>query len=233
MAKILLIETATDVCSVAIANDGEVIALMESGQTASHSAVLTNFIAACTEKAGLHLTSLDAIAISGGPGSYSSLRVGASTAKGMAYALDKPLIAVDTLYSLAARVIARENGPFFVAPMLDARRNEVWTALYDHEGMQIAENQPLILDGNALTEWLTQMGVKPQDKVLLAGNGVLKVQENGYAYQAEDVRCSAVSMAAIADQYFREQKWVDTAYYEPFYMKPPNITTPKKQFLSD
>ena len=155
MAKILLIETSSEVCSVALAVNGSVIALVEDLQTSQHVALLTVQINTCCEKAGIQLAALDAVALSRGPGAYTSLRVGASVAKGICYALGKPLIAVDTLKALALASREQEhitdasaNVTNVLVPLLDARRQEVWLGIYDTDLRELAPAQPLVLENN-------------------------------------------------------------------------------------
>ncbi|MBK9338917.1 MAG: tRNA (adenosine(37)-N6)-threonylcarbamoyltransferase complex dimerization subunit type 1 TsaB [Lewinellaceae bacterium] len=182
MAKILLIETATEVCSAAIAVDGQVVALAEDLNQPNHAARLTLLIRECTQHAGIGLADLDAVAVSRGPGSYTSLRTGASVAKGICYALDKPLLAVDTLQALAAaslqKMAAQNSGEsLLLAPMIDARRMEVWTALYDAHLCEVAPAQPLILENNLFYIFCqTVRGNTSSDRCIVSGNGVKKSQ---------------------------------------------------------
>ena len=180
MAKILLIETSSEVCSAAISVDGKVVALSENLETQSHAALLTLQIRECCETAGIPLAQLDAVALSRGPGAYTALRVGASVAKGICYALDKPLIAVDTLLALAyASRIQYPNIPIsqypntqIFVPMLDARRQEVWLAVYDSELREIAAAQPLILENNLFEAFVSEMAYGVEvGGIILAGNG--------------------------------------------------------------
>ena len=235
MARILLIETATDVCSAAIAVDGRVVALEEEISTLQHAALLTLQVAACVRQAGIPLATLDAVALSWGPGSYTALRVGASVAKGICYALDKPLIAVDTLAALAqaSRQEVQHDeqpGTLFV-PMLDARRQEVWMAVYDQDGLQLAPAQPLIMENflfeDFIGEYITH---RPGSRLVFAGNGMHKlrnVPKFAKAVFSSIKNCSAVYLAALAERFFQDSDFQPLAYFEPFYMKPPNITVPK------
>ncbi|MFN0015583.1 MAG: tRNA (adenosine(37)-N6)-threonylcarbamoyltransferase complex dimerization subunit type 1 TsaB [Saprospiraceae bacterium] len=246
MARILLIETATDVCSTAIAVDGTVVALAEALDQPNHAATLTLLIEACTRQAGIPLANLDAVAVSRGPGSYTSLRVGAAVAKGICYALDKPLIAVDTLLALASASMRDQgtgrtsdgpgvNNPLFYMPMLDARRKEVWTAVFDHSLREVMPAQPLILEHDLFQYFLQNApGVKPTGLLVLSGNGAKKIS-NGPVFEnavfSEPQVCSASHLAIIAEVCFQNVDFQDTAYFEPFYMKPPNITISKKMTM--
>lgn len=238
MAKILLIETSTEVCSAAISVDGNIVALAENPEAPSHAALLTLQIETCSQKAGIPLAQLDAVALSGGPGAYTSLRVGAAVAKGICYALGKPLIAVDTLLALAHAT--REKGAraytgadktsFLFVPLLDARRQEVWLAIYDSDLLEIAPAQPLILENNSFEMFiLEKAGNLAGSGVILAGNGMEKLRNgrfSGNTLFSELTKCSAGYLASLAEQNFQNNDFKDIAYYEPFYMKPPNITTP-------
>ncbi len=236
MSRILLIETASEVCSAAIAVDGIVVAQVEDLHAASHAALLTLQIDACSKAAGLPLASLDAVAVSNGPGAYTSLRVGASVAKGICYALDKPLIAVDTLLALAgaAKHWYAKDGKHAAhavyVPALDARRQEIWTALYDANLQLLAPAQPLILENNSFEMYLRQ-GSTPDVSAcaVIAGNGAEKIRSGGNFETAvffSEIKCAAIHLAEFAAQYFQNSDFQNVAYFEPFYMKLPNITKP-------
>lgn len=235
MAKILLIETSSEVCSTAIAVDGQVLALSELTETPSHAAVLTLQIQACVEQSGITLAELDAVAISKGPGSYTALRVGASVAKGICYALDKPLLAVDTLKSLAmaAKNAEKDVTPAdLYVPMLDARRQELWLALYDEQLQELSPAQPLILENNSFENYVRDnIGNRTFARIVLSGNGVVKAGNARISEQAvisSVKKCSAAYLTVLAEQAFQVADFQDIAYFEPFYMKPPNITTPAR-----
>ncbi|MFN0176162.1 MAG: tRNA (adenosine(37)-N6)-threonylcarbamoyltransferase complex dimerization subunit type 1 TsaB [Saprospiraceae bacterium] len=251
MAKILLIETSSEVCSAAISVDGRVVALSEKLETQSHAALLTLQIRECCEIAGIPLAQLDAVALSRGPGAYTALRVGASVAKGICYALDKPLIAVDTLLALAYAsrleigvgesnvqypisqypISQYRNSPIFV-PMLDARRQEVWLAVYDAGLREIAAAQPLDLNNNLFEDFISEKaGVTGGGGIVLAGNGMEKIRSGGFLEKikfSEIKKCSAGNLSVLADQIFQNADFQDIAYFEPYYMKAPNITTSAK-----
>ncbi|MBN8678963.1 MAG: tRNA (adenosine(37)-N6)-threonylcarbamoyltransferase complex dimerization subunit type 1 TsaB [Chitinophagales bacterium] len=235
MAKILLIETSSEVCSAAIAVDGQVLALSELTETPSHAAVLTLQIQACVEQSGITLAELDAVAISKGPGSYTALRVGASVAKGICYALDKPLLAVDTLKALAmaAKNAEKDVTPAdLYVPMLDARRQELWLALYDEQLQELSPAQPLILENNSFENYVRDnIGNRTFARIVLSGNGVVKAGNARISEQAvisSVKKCSAAYLTVLAEQAFQVADFQDIAYFEPFYMKPPNITTPAR-----
>ncbi|MCB0524004.1 MAG: tRNA (adenosine(37)-N6)-threonylcarbamoyltransferase complex dimerization subunit type 1 TsaB [Lewinellaceae bacterium] len=241
MSKILLIETATEVCSAAIAVDGEVVALEESSEGGNHAALLTLQIDTCSKKSGIALKDLDAVAISRGPGAYTSLRVGASVAKGICYALDKPLIAVDTLQALAwaaKKWFDQEHGgvpdPVFI-PALDARRQEIWTGKYSATLTELAPAQALILENNLFSEFVLS-GAKPENLscAVICGNGSEKIR-NGQNVELPvfypKIYCSSVHLGPISEKIFQLADFQDIAYFEPFYMKAPNITSQKKNLL--
>ena len=235
MTKILLLETSSEVCSVAVAIDGRVAALVETPETLQHAALLTIQIQDCLHQAGLPLAVMDAIALSKGPGSYTSLRVGASVAKGICYALDKPLIAVDTLRALALASINKDSGAMpddWYVPMLDARRQEVWLALYDSQLQEIIPPQPLIFENNSFEKFLLEK-TKSQalPRIVLSGNGSIKAGNAQIPEQtviSQVTKCSATFLAPLALEAFQKVDFQDIAYFEPYYMKPPNITTPRE-----
>lgn len=246
MAKILLIETSSEVCSAAISVDGVVVAFSEQLEVKSHAALLTIQISECCETAGITLAQLDAVAISHGPGAYTALRVGASVAKGICYALEKPLIGLDTLRVLAHASIEQQvsirerqvSGPkwsvqtMVFVPMLDARRQEVWLAVYDAGLREIASAQPLILENNSFENFVD--GKVPEigmNGIVLGGNGMEKMRSGHFLKNVvfgEIKKCSARYLATLAEQSFQQADFQDVAYFEPYYMKPPNITTPNK-----
>lgn len=235
MTKILLIDTATEVCSAAIAVDHVVVSLAESGASLQHAALLTPQIDRCVRESGISLADLDAVAVSRGPGSYTSLRVGISVAKGICYALGKPLIAVDTLLSLALSSSAGKSSssaPLYYLPMLDARRNEVWTCIYDNAFQPLNEPQPLILENNSFVDYLTAK-IPDAEKAgfVVSGNGMDKLSNVLFFEKtvwSSIKKSSAAYLCKPAFQAFQMNDFQDVAYFEPLYMKPPNITVSNK-----
>jgi tRNA threonylcarbamoyladenosine biosynthesis protein TsaB len=228
MALILNIETATKVCSVAIGEDGKVIAETEIRGQQSHAGSLTLLIEQCLQEIGRTLQDLDAIAVSHGPGSYTGLRIGLSTAKGICYALEKPLITVNTLAALANVTAARfpdENAVY--CPMIDARRMEVYTAIFDKNGAQIKKTQPLIVDNE---DYFDDYFINNRT-VIFSGDGSTKCQEIIIDKNAKFVpqENTAIGMVHIAERQFNENDFDDLAYSSPFYLKSPNITKPRKK----
>ena len=227
MATLLLIETATDVCSLALSRNGQLLALHEADEPYVHATQITLLIEACCTTAGISLSEIDAVALSGGPGSYTALRVGASVAKGICYALDKPLIALDTLLLLAgaARQEMGAETNYLYVPMIDARRMEVYTAIYTQT---LEAHSPLsakIIDQQSFSE-LFSAG----QHLVFCGNGAPKCQEILSAKRSTflPIICSAQHLLPFAEAFFQEQNFVDSAYFSPTYFKAPNITTPKK-----
>ncbi|WP_405292561.1 tRNA (adenosine(37)-N6)-threonylcarbamoyltransferase complex dimerization subunit type 1 TsaB [Algibacter sp. Ld11] len=221
---ILNIETATTNCSVSIAKDGETIVLKEDNDKSySHAERLHVYIDEALKEAGIDSVDLSAIAISKGPGSYTGLRIGVSTAKGLCFALGKPLISVPTLEALAYKV-QLENG--VIVSMLDARRMEVYSAIYDSNYNEIRTTEAQILDENAFAENL-QNG-----KVYFIGNGVDKTKAlitNLNAIFIEDKLPSANEMSALAFKKYQNNDFEDVAYFEPYYLKDFVALKPKKK----
>ncbi|TXG37508.1 tRNA (adenosine(37)-N6)-threonylcarbamoyltransferase complex dimerization subunit type 1 TsaB [Seonamhaeicola maritimus] len=222
MALILNIETATTNCSVALSKDGKTIALKEDSRNGySHAEKLHVFIDDVLKEANISKTELNAIAISKGPGSYTGLRIGVSAAKGLSFALDKPLISVPTLDALAQQ-ISCDNG--VVVAMLDARRMEVYSAIYDSKHNQIRETQAQILDETSFTDYLEK------GKVYFIGNGVEKTKElisHHNAIFIEDRLPSANDMGVLAFSKYKKRGTEDVAYFEPYYLKDFVALKPK------
>lgn len=226
---ILNIESATDKCSVSISRGETFISFQEAEKSFEHAKVLTSLIDKCLVTAGLNLKEMDAVAVSSGPGSYTSLRVGISTAKGICYALDKPLISVDTLQALAfsgREAIKLENT--YCCPMIDARRMEVYFSLFDENNKLLAGPTAMVVEEGAFDDYFNK-----NKKIIFCGNGAEKCKsiltsENAYFQPSE---CSALYLPAISNQLFKNGKFEDVAYFKPKYLKPPNITTPKNMNL--
>lgn len=221
-ALILHLETAGNVCSVMLALNGEILAMRESDEKNSHSRLITIFIDEVFRSAGRMLSELDAVAVSEGPGSYTGLRIGVATAKGLCYSLEKPLIAVPTLQSMAAGMagmLKDQPGslPVLFCPMLDARRMEVYSALFDLKGNQVRETRAEIIDEHSLSEELKN------HRVIFAGEGAGKCKpllaQNPNAFFPDDFRISAGSMRHLALESYRHGKFENTAYFEPAYLK--------------
>ena len=203
MSVILSIETATDVCSVCVSRDGKILSIREIHKGKSHAEVLTSFISECAEEAKIDLQEIDAVAVSKGPGSFTGLRIGVATAKGLCYALDKPLIAVNTLHGMAAmRSLKALSDSVIMVPMIDARRMEVYTAAYDLDLREISEVEAVILTQDSFSTILAEN----QKLVLLARiRAVIKRQWKAPAQQlALDVTAhvqilTEIGMAAFCE----------------------------------
>lgn len=227
MRRILLIETATDICSVALTIGEEIVALKEIGQRADHAARINQLILQVCAAGDITLPDLDAVALSSGPGSFTSLRIGTATAKGICYALDKPLIVVDTLGALAraSRQLSPPDGPTLYCPMIDARRMEVYTAFYGQDMQLLSPPHALIITPESFDEQL-----RAGYQIVLSGNGAEKClsvlpDTIGFA----PIYCSATHLAAPAGEAWQKQDFADIAYFDPRYLKSPNITKAKKR----
>ncbi len=260
MALILNIETATTVCSVSLARDGELLSFKEQNGDYSHAENLTLFIEDVCKRANISLKDVDAIAVSKGPGSYTGLRIGVSTAKGLCYSLDKPLIAINTLKHLALSVLPilptlttpdsqlptpdsqlptphsplptpdsqlptpnsqlpTPNSPLptHLCPMLDARRMEVYCAVYDSKGNEVRATAAEIIDENSFGE------IFKTSKIVFFGDGAAKckgvLSHNINAVFLDDIVPSAKDMIKLAEEAFNAKTFEDVAYFEPFYLK--------------
>lgn len=229
MATILQIETATPVCSVALSKNGKTIALKEEAAQNIHASSLTLFIDAAMKMAGLSYADLDAIAVSKGPGSYTGLRIGVSTVKGLCFALDKPLIAVDTLKMMAQGFLNQQTSfSGLVCPMIDARRMEVFTAVYDES---LKESEPVnakIIDESSFGTLLDH------NKITFIGDGAAKCKAVITSPNAcfSDLNFnSAANMSELADLAFKAANFEDVAYFEPFYLKDFVFTQPKNKIF--
>lgn len=225
---ILNIETATPVCSVAIGENGKILVERTLKGRQTHASKLTLLIQECLTEIRISLQDLDAIAVSHGPGSYTGLRIGLSTAKGLCYTLEKPLITIDTLAALAN--VTRRNFPYDNAvycPMIDARRMEVYTAIYDNDGKELVVTQPLIVENDAFFESY----FKKNEVVIFSGDGSSKCQTiiNHPKAKFVEQENSAIGMLQLAEAKFLKNDFADVAYSSPFYLKSPNITKPKRK----
>lgn len=222
---ILLIETATNICSVGLAKNGQLITHKKAEKEMSHASQLTITIQTLMADSQVKMSDLEAVAVSIGPGSYTGLRIGLSTAKGICYALNIPLISVDTLQSLAWKTQQLHPEATYFIPMIDARRMEVYTAVYDSDNNEMAERHAKIIDENSFQE-LFEEG----KTIVFAGNGAMKCAEilaNSNAFFI-NLDCSSENLFALASASFQKKDFSEMAYIEPFYLKSPNITKPKK-----
>ncbi len=228
MAVILNIDTTTAVCSAALTAEGQILEHAECFEGRNHAALLSAFIKKCLDFAADRELTLDAVAVSMGPGSYTGLRIGLSEAKGLAYALKIPLIGVNTLELMATRVMFSTDDvdpDSILVPMIDARRMEVFTAAYDFGLNELLAPQALILGPDSYADLLATG--RP---VLLFGDGSAKAAEVIQAPNAvfvPDVTPLAVDMVALAERDFSRRKFIDVAYSTPLYLKEFQATKPR------
>ena len=219
---ILNIETSTTNCSVSLSKEGETLVLKEDNNNKySHAERLHSYIDEVLIKAKIQLGDLDAIAISKGPGSYTGLRIGVSAAKGLCFAADKPLISVATLEALAHQ-IEIEKG--VIVSMLDARRMEVYSAIFNAKHQQIRDTQAQILDEQSFKDYLDK------GKVYFIGNGVEKTKtliNHPNAIFIENKLPSANEMSVLANNKYKKNDTEDVAYFEPYYLKDFIALKPK------
>jgi len=220
VALILHIETATNICSVALSDDEKLIAIRETARTNSHSELVTVYVQEVMAEAKTALQQIDAICVSMGPGSYTGLRIGVSVAKGLCYALDKPLISVGTLTAMAYGAIMQTPGiedPVLLCPMLDARRMEVYYALYTKNMDEFLKPAAEVMDEQSFSE------VLKGHRLLLFGDGTEKCktlfESNPSVGFIDGFLPSAKFMIAPALQKFRNGIFENVAYFEPFYLK--------------
>ena len=234
---ILHIETATDICSVALSEGTRQLSLVESGQERSHATLLNSFIRQSVEKAGKKLKDLEAVAVSKGPGSYTGLRIGVSTAKGLAYALEIPLLSTSTLKIMASGALSVQainelvnlhGDRLLLCPMLDARRMEVYSGFFTKDINTYREVSADVIDQDSYHQILES------HPVCFFGNGAGKckaVLEHPNALFFEGINPSAASMIVPVHQKYMHEQFEDVAYFEPYYLKDFIATVPKKKVL--
>ncbi len=225
---ILCIETATGVCSAALCNENKVVLLREAEEGKSHASQLTVLINELLAETSLKATSLEAVAVSKGPGSYTGLRIGVSVAKGIAYAADIPLIGINTLnamyHGFTTTYSLPVNNGTLLCPMLDARRMEVYNALFSSDGKVIRATKAEIIDENSFSNELAS------GKVIFFGNGADKCadsirHENAVFFK--DFNLSASYLHSPSQNALKEMMFEDIAYFEPYYLKEFIATKPK------
>jgi len=225
MAKILNIETATTVCSIAVGINGKTVSVNEINDGYSHAEEIEGLIEKALKGAQLELKDLDAISVSKGPGSYTGLRIGVSMAKGLCFGLNIPLISVPTLEALANHPLVLENKSANRIPMLDARRMEVYATVLDARNSVTVPTAAVVIDTDSFKESL-------QNPTVFFGPGSEKCKKNFSANPnaifIENVLPSAAKMVQISDTKFMENKVEDVAYFEPFYLKDFVAGKPKK-----
>ena len=234
MERIILIETSTALCSIALAENGTITAYKESSEPKAHASLTAVFIDEILKEKGLSIADCDAVCVSMGPGSYTGLRVGVSTAKGLYFGSGKPMLAVGTLDTLVAQAVAEDLVPQdckYVIPMIDARRMEVYSAVFECIGdgvyKQITETAPCIIDENSFAEQVEN------GKVLFIGDGAGKCADVIRNQNASFAQCwpKASSMLAPASAAYKEKRFEDVAYFEPFYLKEFVATVSKKKLF--
>lgn len=228
MACILHIETSTDVCSVAVSQDGAIIFNEEDHSGPNHAVKSGVFIDEALSFIDSHIIPLDAVAISGGPGSYTGLRIGVSTAKGICYGRDVKLISVPTLKLLCVPILLRETvqeEDALLCPMIDARRMEVYAQIFDRSLHEIRPIQADVVDGETYKQYLDE------HPIYFFGNGAAKCMEainHPNAHLIEGIEPLAKWMSPLAEKKFFDEEFEDVAYYVPFYLKDFVAKMPKK-----
>jgi tRNA threonylcarbamoyladenosine biosynthesis protein TsaB len=236
MALILSIETSEKICSIALGSDYELIGTLEISDEKSHASMLTVLIEKLLHEKDIKINQLNAVAISKGPGSYTGLRIGVSCAKGISYALQLPLISVNTLQSLAqgfiqSRYVSKmkiECNNLLLCPMIDARRMEVYRAIFNLNTELVGEIEAEIIDENSFRETLQT------NKVVFFGSGAEKCKhliQHPNAFFADGFRPNASYMISFAFDSFLKNEFEDPAYFEPFYLKDFITTIPKHKSL--
>ena len=235
MALILAIETGTDICSVALVRDGELVALRESDEERNHAKKIAVFVDELLRECDVAADELDAVAVSKGPGSYTGLRIGVSFAKGLCYGQNIPLVAVGSLDSLVevaredyeAGIIDVENwDKAMLCPMIDARRMEVYTQLFNAEGVAQSEVEAKIIDEESFVA--ERASGAP---LVIFGSGAKKCVETLSGTTLIEVVPSARGMARLAEKAFADGNTEDVAYFEPFYLKDFVVGVAKKSLL--
>jgi len=234
MERIILIETSTALCSAALAEDGAIVSYKESSAPKAHASLTAVFVQEMLSERGLTISDCDAVCVSMGPGSYTGLRVGVSTAKGLCFGSGKPLLAVGTLDTLVAQAVAERLTVIpgligdlrFIIPMVDARRMEVYTAVFD-QYRQITETSPMIIDENSFAEQLAE------GPCLFIGDGAGKCADVIRHPNAHFCQCwpKASAMLAPALAAYKEKRFEDVAYFEPFYLKEFVATVSRKKLF--
>ena len=226
MTYLLSIETATKTCSVALHREADLLGVQEVHLDKSHSSLLHVMIADLLNYCGVNKKQLSAIAVSKGPGSYTGLRIGVSAAKGLCFALDIPLIAIETLEAMAWGVRQYSTENIWLCPMIDARRMEVYCQLWNESKELIVPTAPLIVDETAFQKYLSKQ------KMLFFGDGAAKcipvLGNSPNAHFLHHINPSATWVGALAADKYARNEFEDVAYFEPYYLKDFRTTQPKK-----
>lgn len=224
---LLSLDTSTTVCSVALHRDGVLLACYELFTEHTSSAMLTTLIGNVMQHTGHELKQVDAITVAKGPGSYTGLRIGVSTAKGLCFALDKPLLAINTLAAMAEQVRLFYPATHTLCPMIDARRMEVYCAFYDVAGREVQHTSAEIIDEQSFSDWLAR------GPVLFFGDGAAKCRavlgpHPNAIFADADILSSARTVGKLATQAFAQGQFEDVATFEPFYLKDFMTIKPKQ-----
>ena len=229
MERIIFIETSTELCSTALSEDGKIISTRENANR-QHAALAAPFIKEMLDEHGLMVKDCNAVCVSMGPGSYTGLRVGVSTAKGLCFGAGLPLIAIGSLDTLVWQAIGENlipEGCKHIVPMIDARRMEVYTAVFSTDGKQLSETEPKIIDSESFTDLLAQ------GPVLFIGDGAGKCADTIKSKNAHFIQTCPKAEAILkpAIKLLAERRFEDTAYFEPFYLKQFVPTVSKKKIF--
>ncbi|TDO28992.1 tRNA (adenosine(37)-N6)-threonylcarbamoyltransferase complex dimerization subunit type 1 TsaB [Sediminibacterium goheungense] len=217
MSYILNIDTATETAGVCLSHDQAILAQLSNTDQKNHAAFIQPAIASIMQETDLNLTDIDAVAVTAGPGSYTGLRVGMATAKGICFALDKPLITINTLEVMAlAAIESADNEVTAFCPLIDARRMEVFTAIYDHSLTMLLEPQAMVLEEQSFADFLDK------NIMLFSGSGMKKLSKISGHPNARftEVQHHAAQLAKLALKAFSNKHFADLAYSEPLYLKP-------------
>ncbi len=230
MARILLIETSTAQLSAALSEDGAITASRTCDEPRMQASLTAPFVKEILDEKGLSVKDLDAVCVGKGPGSYTGLRVGVSTAKGLCFGAGLPLLSAGTLDVLvqeAHRLGVVPAGCKYVVPMVDARRMEVYAAVFTPEGRQLTETKPVIIDSDSFAAELAE------GPVLFIGDGALKCRETLTSSNASFAAAfpTAMAMAPLAEAAYNEKRFEDVAYFEPFYLKDFVATVSRKKLF--
>jgi tRNA threonylcarbamoyladenosine biosynthesis protein TsaB len=225
MACLLLIESSTQICSTAISVDGKLVWNKENPELSSHSAILGVYVAEALEYIRANNLQLDAVSVSEGPGSYTGLRIGVSIAKGLCFGMNIPLIAIPTLKIMATHFVPSSS---YLCPMIDARRMEVYVALYDENLNEIEPVRAIIVNEDSFQDLLSEK------EIIFFGNGADKcksVIHSSRAVFVDGIYPSASKMIKESEKVFEEKNFVNIAYFEPFYLKEFHATTQKNKVI--
>ncbi len=227
MKYILLIETGTEVCSVAIAGDGAILSIRENHEGRMHAQNIAVYAEELLTELNIKCSDLSAVALSIGPGSYTGLRIGSSFAKGLCYSEGIPLIGISSLHSLVEGYISNHSqSDMVLAPMIDARRMEVFTQLFNDKGEAISEITAEIVDENSFSDY-------KESEIAIFGSGAEKCKDiiNAKKVVYHDIKPSARYMARLAYECYKLEDFKDIAYFEPYYLKDFISTTKKRDIL--